>query len=102
MLLCIVFGDSTIDTGNNNYLKGTVANYGKDFPGHLPTGRFSNGKLVVDFFASILNLKDTVPPYLDPNLSDKEPNVCLLRIRRSGIDSMAATLNAISMSHQIK
>jgi hypothetical protein len=44
--------------------------YGSDFPGHIPTGRFSNGKLVPDFVASMLGLKQSIPPFRDPNLSD--------------------------------
>ncbi|XP_023888314.2 GDSL esterase/lipase At1g06990 [Quercus suber] len=68
-----VFGDSSVDTGNNNYtITGPSGNhlpYGKDFPGHIPTGRFSNGKLAPDFLASMLGIKETVPPFLDPNLS---------------------------------
>ncbi|BBH04583.1 GDSL-like Lipase/Acylhydrolase family protein, partial [Prunus dulcis] len=72
----LVFGDSTVDTGNNNYLK-TVAKgnhfpYGKDFPGKVPTGRFSNGKLVPDFIASLLKIKEAVPPFLDPSLSNND------------------------------
>lgn len=49
-----VFGDSTLDVGNNNYLTGADvprANrpyYGVDFPG-FPTGRFSNGANTADF-----------------------------------------------------
>ncbi|RDX75168.1 GDSL esterase/lipase, partial [Mucuna pruriens] len=105
----LVFGDSTVDTGNNNYIEWTLVKanylpYGKDFPGHLPTGRFSNGKLVVDFLASILNLKDSVPPYLNPNLSDKEllTGVCFAS-GGSGIDDLTATsANVISMPHQIE
>ncbi|RRT38821.1 hypothetical protein B296_00053158 [Ensete ventricosum] len=43
-----VFGDSTADVGNNNYLQGSnaKANFphnGIDFPFSRPTGRFSNG-----------------------------------------------------------
>ncbi|XP_054820100.1 GDSL esterase/lipase At2g30310-like [Prosopis cineraria] len=72
----LVFGDSTVDPGNNNFLetlfKGNHSPYGRDFPGHRPTGRFSNGKLVTDFIASLLQIKEFVPPYLDPNLSDLE------------------------------
>lgn len=72
----LVFGDSTVDTGNNNYIKtlikGNHLPYGRDFPNHEPTGRFSNGKLAIDFLASTLNLKETVPPFLDPNLSNEE------------------------------
>jgi hypothetical protein len=71
-----IFGDSTVDSGNNNYFE-TLAKanhkpYGQDFPGHIPTGRFSNGKLVSDFLSSMLGIKETVPPFLDPNLSDRE------------------------------
>jgi hypothetical protein len=49
-----VFGDSTLDVGNNNYLPGkdvARANrspYGLDFPG-VPTGRFSNGYNTADY-----------------------------------------------------
>uniref|UniRef100_A0A2N9FAR2 HAT C-terminal dimerisation domain-containing protein n=2 Tax=Fagus sylvatica TaxID=28930 RepID=A0A2N9FAR2_FAGSY len=72
----LIFGDSTVDTGNNNYFHTLVkANhypYGNDFPGHIPTGRFSNGKLVPDFVASMLGLKQSIPPFRDPNLSDHE------------------------------
>ncbi|BAT90165.1 hypothetical protein VIGAN_06135200 [Vigna angularis var. angularis] len=48
-----VFGDSIVDTGNNNYIK-TIAKcdfrpYGKDFGGgNQPTGRFSNGLVPSD------------------------------------------------------
>lgn len=50
-----VFGDSTMDVGNNNYLSGENvprANkpyYGVDYPTSRPTGRFSNGYNVADF-----------------------------------------------------
>ncbi|KAH6766059.1 GDSL-like Lipase/Acylhydrolase family protein [Perilla frutescens var. hirtella] len=72
----LVFGDSTVDTGNNNYIftpfKGNHRPYGQNFPGSVPTGRFSDGRLVPDDLASMLGLKDTVPPFLDPTLSDKD------------------------------
>ncbi|KAL1202052.1 GDSL esterase/lipase [Cardamine amara subsp. amara] len=72
----LAFGDSTIDTGNNNYIKTIIrANfppYGCNFPGGNATGRFSNGKLIPDFIASLLGIKDTVPPFLDPHLSDSD------------------------------
>ena len=50
-----VFGDSTADVGNNNYLPGSAvprANFphnGVDFPTSRPTGRFSNGYNGIDF-----------------------------------------------------
>ncbi|CAL5428548.1 unnamed protein product [Camellia sinensis] len=49
-----VFGDSTVDAGNNNYVhKAARANslpYGIDF-NNTPTGRFTNGKTIADFIA---------------------------------------------------
>jgi phospholipase/lecithinase/hemolysin len=53
-----VFGDSTADVGNNNYLPGAAvprANFphnGVDFPTSRPTGRFSNGYNGVDFLGT--------------------------------------------------
>ena len=53
----IIFGDSIVDTGNNNYIE-TVAKcdftpYGRDYIGGKPTGRFSNGKVPADFLGSV-------------------------------------------------
>jgi hypothetical protein len=52
----LAFGDSVADTGNNNYVRTIIrANfppYGKDFPGHRATGRFSDGKVSVDFLGT--------------------------------------------------
>ena len=49
----LVFGDSSVDPGNNNRLdttmKGNFPPYGEDFFNGRPTGRFSNGKLATDF-----------------------------------------------------
>jgi len=50
-----VFGDSLVDSGNNNYL-GTTARadsppYGIDYPTHRPTGRFSNGLNIPDIIS---------------------------------------------------
>ncbi|PON77922.1 Lipase [Parasponia andersonii] len=72
----LVFGDSTADPGNNNYVstifKSNFPPYGRDFANRKPTGRFTNGRLTTDFLASYVGLKEYVPPYLDPNLSTKE------------------------------
>ncbi|KAH7576676.1 hypothetical protein ACOSQ2_002809 [Xanthoceras sorbifolium] len=72
----IVFGDSSVDAGNNNYIP-TVARsnfqpYGRDFSGGRATGRFSNGRIATDFIAQALGIKPTIPAYLDPvyNISD--------------------------------
>ncbi|EPS58999.1 hypothetical protein M569_15814, partial [Genlisea aurea] len=50
-----VFGDSLVDSGNNNYLATTARAdappYGIDFPSHRPTGRFSNGLNIPDLIS---------------------------------------------------
>ncbi|XP_027368459.1 GDSL esterase/lipase At2g24560-like [Abrus precatorius] len=104
----LAFGDSTMDTGNNNYIntwnKANHFPYGKDFPGHVPTGRFCNGKIVIDFFASNLNIKDYIPPFLDPNLSNEELLTGVnFASAGSGFDEVTSTaFSAISMFKQIE
>lgn len=60
------FGDSILDTGNNNLLNTSVKcdfpPYGRDFFTRKPTGRFSNGKLIIDFLG-IYNMKDNLPSF---------------------------------------
>ncbi|GKV17738.1 hypothetical protein SLEP1_g28201 [Rubroshorea leprosula] len=78
----IVFGDSTVDSGNNNeistVLKSNFEPYGRDFPGRKPTGRFSNGRLATDFLSEALGIKPAIPPYLDPayDISEFATGVC--------------------------
>ncbi|WVZ10623.1 hypothetical protein V8G54_015153 [Vigna mungo] len=61
-----VFGDSTVDAGNNNNLntlaKANAFPYGIDF-NNCSTGRFSNGKTLADLIAIRLGLP-MPPPYL--------------------------------------
>jgi hypothetical protein len=63
-----IFGDSTVDTGNQKYLTTLITSdyppYGRDFVPPGPTGRFSNGKLANDFGAERLGLPYAVN-YLD-------------------------------------
>lgn len=70
------FGDSTVDSGNNNrfntLFRGDHFPYGRDFPGHLPTGRFSNGKIATDFLTQALGIKDLLPAYFDPRVTDRD------------------------------
>uniref|UniRef100_A0A0D9WQG8 SGNH hydrolase-type esterase domain-containing protein n=1 Tax=Leersia perrieri TaxID=77586 RepID=A0A0D9WQG8_9ORYZ len=67
-----IFGDSTVDPGNNNnrltLSKANFPPYGQDFPGGLATGRFSNGKAMGDMIASRLGVKELIPPYLGDGL----------------------------------
>ncbi|KAG6691197.1 hypothetical protein I3842_10G053700 [Carya illinoinensis] len=72
----LVFGDSTVDSGNNNFVstifKSNFPPYGREFPNQIPTGRFTDGLLFTDFIASYVGIKEDVPPYLDPTLSMRE------------------------------
>ncbi|XP_026453032.1 GDSL esterase/lipase At4g26790-like [Papaver somniferum] len=65
----IVFGDSTVDAGNNNPLptisKSNFAPYGRDLEGGKATGRFSNGRIATDFISEAFGNKPLVPAYLD-------------------------------------
>lgn len=71
-----VFGDSIVDPGNNNHIptvvKANFPPYGRDFINHKPTGRYSNGKLSTDFIVAGLGIKETLPPYLDPDLNTQD------------------------------
>ncbi|CAI8610760.1 unnamed protein product [Vicia faba] len=62
-----VFGDSLVDVGNNNYIlsltKANFLPFGIDFG--RPTGRFTNGRTIVDIIGQELGFGLT-PPYLAP------------------------------------
>ena len=58
-----VFGDGSLDVGNNNYIepnevgdpwRANHSYYGIDFPKSEPTGRFSNGFNMADFIGMLL------------------------------------------------
>lgn len=93
----IVFGDSSVDSGNNNFIP-TIARsnfepYGRDFPGGNPTGRFCNGRLPPDFISEAFGLKSTIPAFLDPsfNVSDFAVGVCFASAA-TGMDNITAQL----------
>lgn len=68
-----VFGDSLVDSGNNNYLLTTARAdsppYGIDYPGRRPTGRFSNGVNLPDLIGQHIGLSEPTLPYLSPQLT---------------------------------
>ena len=72
----IVFGDSSVDSGNNNViatvLKSNFKPYGRDFEGGHPTGRFCNGRVPPDFIAEAFGVKWSIPAYLDPAFTIKD------------------------------
>ncbi|KAL6346205.1 hypothetical protein AAG906_027955 [Vitis piasezkii] len=67
-----VFGDSLVDSGNNDYLVTTARAdsppYGIDYPTHRPTGRFSNGLNIPDIISEQIGEQPTLP-YLSPELT---------------------------------
>ncbi|CAA6665801.1 unnamed protein product [Spirodela intermedia] len=102
-----VFGDSTVDAGNNNYLatalKSNFPPYGRDFLGHLPTGRFTNGRLATDFVASYLGIKDMVPPYLDWTLPAEELKTGVsFASAGSGFDILTAQMTGLFKDYLFK
>ncbi|KAL4180842.1 hypothetical protein AMTRI_Chr12g268110 [Amborella trichopoda] len=67
-----IFGDSTVDVGNNNYIKTVPENqagfqpYGNNGVFGGPTGRFSDGRVIVDFIAQYAKLPN-IPAFLEPS-----------------------------------
>ncbi|GAB2287591.1 hypothetical protein Dimus_021964 [Dionaea muscipula] len=74
-----IFGDSLSDNGNNNGFKVAAkvnySPYGIDFPGRIPTGRFSNGRIVPDIIAELLGFKGYIPSYKEALRSDVSKGV---------------------------
>ncbi|KAF3446808.1 hypothetical protein FNV43_RR11988 [Rhamnella rubrinervis] len=104
----IVFGDSIMDTGNNNNLKTLVKcnfpPYGQDFKGQKPTGRFGNGMVPSDFIVQELGIKEFLPAYSDPNLHPQDliTGVCFAS-GGTGYDPMTPKIaSVISLSDQIQ
>ena len=67
-----VFGSSLVDNGNNNFFENRARvdylPYGIDFP-KGPTGRFTNGKNLVDLLGERLELPNYIPSFKDPSTS---------------------------------
>ncbi|XP_050208386.1 GDSL esterase/lipase At2g04570-like [Mercurialis annua] len=104
----IVFGDSTVDAGNNDYIP-TVARsnfepYGRDFQGGRPTGRFSNGRITTDFISEMMGLKPTIPAYLDPsyNISDFSVGVTFASAATGYDNATSDVLSVIPFGQQLE
>ncbi|KAK7280770.1 hypothetical protein RJT34_25837 [Clitoria ternatea] len=102
------FGDSILDTGNNNNLltvsKCNFPPYGRDFPGGKPTGRWGNGKVPTDLIAGALGIKQTVPAYLTPGLSiqDLLSGVSFASGGTGNDDTTANIQGVLSLSAQLR
>lgn len=94
----IVFGDSTVDTGNNNVigtvLKSNFPPYGRELG--RATGRFCNGRLPPDFISEALGLPPLVPAYLDPayGIQDFARGVCFASAG-TGLDNATARVLSV-------
>ena len=105
MSAVFAFGDSTIDPGNNNrfntLLRSDHLPYGRDFPNHVPTGRFSNGKIATDYLVHILGIKDLLPAYLDPRVCDHDLLTGVsFGSGGSGLDESTAALARVMGMHR--
>ncbi|KAM1004794.1 hypothetical protein ACFX2C_004950 [Malus domestica] len=104
----LVFGDSSVDPGNNNvlptFLKGNFLPYGKDFFNGRPTGRFSNGRLATDFIADALGHTKIIPAFLDPNMKLQDlPHGVSFASAGSGYDDLTANISSVlSLPRQLK
>jgi GDSL-like Lipase/Acylhydrolase len=99
-----VFGDSTVDSGNNNFIytiaKSNFKPYGRDFYGGEPTGRFSNGRLPTDFISEAFNRPPIVPAFLDNqyNIEHYSLGVCFASASTS-FDSTTADILVSSVNN---
>jgi len=65
-----IFGDDFVDVGTNNYLKNATlkANFRPYGENYIPaSGRFSDGKLFVDYIAKYMGFPASPPPFNQPN-----------------------------------
>ncbi|KAL9238926.1 hypothetical protein vseg_013293 [Gypsophila vaccaria] len=105
-IFCI-FGDSVVDSGNNNGLytiiKANFPPYGRDFVTHQPTGRFSNGKIATDFTAENLGFSTYPPAYLTQDAQGKNLLIgANFASAGSGYSERTANLyRAISLTQQL-
>ncbi|KAK3130886.1 hypothetical protein QOZ80_6BG0499270 [Eleusine coracana subsp. coracana] len=104
----IVFGDSTVDTGNNNaigtMLKSNFPPYGRDMAGAKATGRFCNGRLPPDFISEDLGLPPLVPAYLDPayGIQDFARGVCFASAGTGLDNATAGVLSVIPLWKEVE
>ncbi|XP_058768127.1 GDSL esterase/lipase At5g22810-like [Vicia villosa] len=102
------FGDSSLDVGCNNNLntlaKANYSPYGRDFENHIPTGRFCNGKLTIDYASETLGFTSHQPPYPTLNIKgDNLLNGASFASSGSGYhESTARLYNVFTMNEQLE
>ncbi|OAY74432.1 GDSL esterase/lipase [Ananas comosus] len=104
----IVFGDSTVDAGNNDYIltlaKSNFKPYGCDLDSGKPTGRFCNGRLATDFISEAFGLPPLVPVYLDPayNIQQFASGVCFASAATGYDNATSRVLSVIPLWKQLE
>ncbi|OIT03466.1 PREDICTED: GDSL esterase/lipase At2g04570-like [Nicotiana attenuata] len=104
----IVFGDSSVDAGNNNQistlLKSNFEPYGRDFYDKRPTGRFCNGRIPPDFISEGFGLRAFVPAYLDPmyKISDFAGGVCFASAGTGYDNATSDVLNVLPLWKEVE
>ncbi|KAL9146285.1 hypothetical protein ABFS82_13G100600 [Erythranthe guttata] len=107
MTCVLVFGDSSVDPGNNNYISTSIKSnflpYGEDFFKGRPSGRFCNGRLATDFIAGAFGYTNLVRAFLDPAITKKDLlHGVSFASADSGYDELTANLsNVLSISKQL-
>ncbi|KAF2563329.1 hypothetical protein F2Q70_00017896 [Brassica cretica] len=97
----VVFGDSSVDPGNNNFLntdlKGNFPPYGGNFVNHKSTGRLCDGLLAPDFIAEAMGYPP-IPAFLDPTLTQADlPRGASFASAGSGYDDLTANISSPSL-----
>ncbi|CAN7124455.1 unnamed protein product [Brassica rapa subsp. narinosa] len=95
----VVFGDSSVDPGNNNFLntdlKGNFPPYGGNFVNHKSTGRLCDGLLAPDFIAEAMGYPP-IPAFLDPTLTQADlPRGASFASAGSGYDDLTANISNV-------
>ncbi|KAL9146284.1 hypothetical protein ABFS82_13G100600 [Erythranthe guttata] len=100
MTCVLVFGDSSVDPGNNNYISTSIKSnflpYGEDFFKGRPSGRFCNGRLATDFIAGAFGYTNLVRAFLDPAITKKDLlHGVSFASADSGYDELTANLSTM-------
>ncbi|GAB2210219.1 hypothetical protein Drorol1_Dr00015479 [Drosera rotundifolia] len=91
-----LFGDSTVDTGNNNVIlptpiKSDFPPYGVNYYDGKPTGRFCDGRLATDILADSFGFSKVIPAYYDCSPASEqlkyEANTVSFAFAGSGLNS---------------
>ncbi|XP_019175949.1 PREDICTED: GDSL esterase/lipase At1g28590-like [Ipomoea nil] len=91
----ISFGDSLADTGNLIHLfrsSAAAIPYGETFF-HRPTGRYSDGRLIIDFIAQSMGFP-FVPPYIEMKNASKSNFIGGVNFAIAGCPAMDSSLLA--------